>query len=110
MSYHVQNPSVFNFFGTIEEMSGQLMTAGEAIEIYCRAHRLSYSSFVKIVNSYAKSYGTRFTQSDLNGYVNRGISPKVPKMSAMCAATGMSIGYARHNEKPDNVRELVFAA
>ena len=111
MSYQVKNPIKYNFFASIPALSGKKMTAGEAIRRYRKAHNLSRDDLVMIVEPYAKEYGVRFTKYDLQNYENCKISPKTGKMTALCRATGMSIGY--YNDRIKIIHEpeeIVFAA
>lgn len=111
MSVKVEHPIKYNFFASVPSLSGKRMTAGEAILRYRKAHHLSREQFATLVNGYAKKYKVRFTVYDIIAYEKRGVSPKVGKMTALCKATGMSIGYYHGKAAyEDEVDEIVFAA
>lgn len=103
----VKNPYPYNFVKMAHpEIGTQNEPFSDRLKRYMNKYTLTAKRFAELSEEYAGPHGTKVTESDINGYLYYGWSPKIDKLYAITQVMGVTIdyfcGYGPRNRRSKN--------
>ena len=98
--YVVKHPYSFRCYYMNGGMTLKGETVGERIVRFCLDHKITLYKFSQMANHYAVQFGSRITDADIYNYVNKRVSPKLDKLTAIAHTMGVSVNWLTGYEHP----------